>query len=237
MKLSFARLCRSLVLSAVLLMAFSVPSGAVAAGVTSDPGLYPLNKCIVSGEDLGDQSDAVIKDYDGREMRFCCKGCVKDFEKDQASFLQKLDKAIIQAQLADYPLETCVVSGEALGGEMGDPIDHVVGNRLVRLCCKMCKKELAADPAKYIARLDEAVVAAQLDGYPASTCPITGEALEGMGEPYDYVFAGKLVRFCCDGCVSKFNENPAQALATIYEATPEAEPHNEPENNHSGHRH
>jgi hypothetical protein len=42
------------------------------------------------------------------------------------------------------------VSSEALGGESGPPVDYVVGNRLVRLCCPKCKKQIADDPLKYV---------------------------------------------------------------------------------------
>ncbi|MEK7731909.1 MAG: hypothetical protein AAB363_08640, partial [Planctomycetota bacterium] len=29
--------------------------------------------------------------YDGREVRFCCSGCVKRFEADKAGYLAKID--------------------------------------------------------------------------------------------------------------------------------------------------
>lgn len=59
-----------------------------------------------------------------------------------------------------YPLETCVVSGEALGS-MGDAYVHIhqeegKPDREVRLCCKGCLKRFAKDPAKYIGKLDAA---------------------------------------------------------------------------------
>lgn len=62
--------------------------------------------------------------------------------------------------VADYPLETCVVSGEKLG-EMGKPIDYVYKeagkpDRLVRFCCKMCIGKFQKDPAKYLKLIDEA---------------------------------------------------------------------------------
>ena len=63
---------------------------------------------------------------------------------------------------ADYPLTTCVVSGENLeGGDMGEPVDYIYKepgkpDRLVRFCCKMCVPKFEKDPAKYLAKLDEA---------------------------------------------------------------------------------
>lgn len=63
---------------------------------------------------------------------------------------------------ADYPLKTCVVSGDPLeGGDMGEPIDYVYKedgkpNRLVRLCCKSCIRDFKKDPAKYLKAIDDA---------------------------------------------------------------------------------
>jgi hypothetical protein len=64
---------------------------------------------------------------------------------------------------ADYPLDTCVVSGEKLG-EMGAPIDYIhkeagKPDRLVRFCCKMCVPKFKKDPAKYLKLIDEAAAA------------------------------------------------------------------------------
>ena len=122
--------------------------------------------------------------------------------------------AVVAAQLPTYPLETCVVSGEELGS-MGDPVDFVHEGRLVRFCCGMCEGPFAEDPAKHLAMIDEAVIAAQLPTYPLETCPISGMKLGGMGEPYNHVHGTRLVRFCCEGCLPKFAEDPGAALARI----------------------
>ena len=120
-------------------------------------GAYPLDYCVVSMEKLGGMGDPVVKTYDGREVQFCCGGCVKKFEKDQASYMKKLDDAIIADQKPTYPVETCVVSGEPLGhSDMGDPVDFVYQNRLVRFCCNNCVKAFKKDPDKFLAKLDAA---------------------------------------------------------------------------------
>lgn len=67
---------------------------------------------------------------------------------------------------AAYPLTTCVVSGDKLGGDMGDAIDHVYKqegkpDRLVRFCCKDCIADFKKDPAKYLAKIDEAAAKAK----------------------------------------------------------------------------
>jgi len=65
---------------------------------------------------------------------------------------------------ADYPLKTCVVSGDELGGEMGEAVDYVCKQdgqpeRLVRFCCKMCIPKFQKDQAKYLKEIDEAAKA------------------------------------------------------------------------------
>ena len=134
------------------------PAAAPAVAATSD---YPIDFCIVTGEKLGGMGDPVVKTYDGREVRFCCAMCPPKFEKDKKTYMKKLDDAIIAAQKPGYPLETCVVSGEPLKtSEMGDPVDYVYHNRLVRFCCNMCVKAFNKNPDKFLAKIDEAAAKA-----------------------------------------------------------------------------
>ena len=205
------------------------------AAPSSDPSVYPLGVCIVSGEQLGADGDVVKLTVGTRQVQFCCNTCVKKFKKDQESYLQKLDAALIEAQSAFYPLETCVVSGEKLGGDMGDPVVQMVDNRMVKLCCKMCKKALAADPDKYLSKLDAAIVEAQKPGYPASQCPISGKELGSMGDTIDYVIGGRLVRLCCAECINGSNEHAAATLDLIYKNATAVE--QKSHDDHSDHKH
>ena len=54
-----------------------------------------------------------------------------------------------------YPLDTCVVSGEKLGG-MGKEYVFTYQGQEVKLCCKSCLKKFNADPAKYMKKIHEA---------------------------------------------------------------------------------
>jgi hypothetical protein len=56
---------------------------------------------------------------------------------------------------SDYPLTTCVVSGEKLGS-MGKPYVTKIKGREVQLCCDGCEKDLKKNPDKYLKKLDEA---------------------------------------------------------------------------------
>jgi YHS domain-containing protein len=117
---------------------------------------YPLETCVVSGGKLGTMGDPVIYDYHGREIRFCCAGCVKPFESDPDKYLKKLDEAIIARDLPAYPLETCVVTGKSLTGEDVNPVNYIYKDRLVRLYDDGALKKFKEDPEKYIKKLDEA---------------------------------------------------------------------------------
>ena len=68
----------------------------------------------------------------------------------------------------DYPLTTCVVSGDKLGGDMGPPVDYIYQekgkpDRLVRFCCKDCIADFKKEPAKYLKKLDDAAGAKSPD--------------------------------------------------------------------------
>jgi hypothetical protein len=55
-----------------------------------------------------------------------------------------------------YPLDTCVVSGDKLGGDMGPPVVFIYQNKAkginqeIKLCCPTCKPKFLADPDKYM---------------------------------------------------------------------------------------
>ncbi|MEM7602386.1 MAG: hypothetical protein AAF357_13335, partial [Verrucomicrobiota bacterium] len=53
---------------------------------------------------------------------------------------------------SDYPLTTCVVSGEALGS-MGTPVEVVHNGVKVKLCCKSCIDDFKATPEVFVAKV------------------------------------------------------------------------------------
>jgi YHS domain-containing protein len=55
---------------------------------------YPLDFCLVSGDKIGgDMGAPITTNYMGQEIKFCCKDCVKDFRKDPAKYMKKLQEA------------------------------------------------------------------------------------------------------------------------------------------------
>ena len=57
--------------------------------------------------------------------------------------------------------------------------------------------------------------------YPLKTCVVSDKELGSMGKPIDYKHDGKLVRFCCEGCIDQFKEKPDKYLAKIEQAKPD----------------
>jgi hypothetical protein len=54
---------------------------------------YPLKVCLVSGEKLGGMGDPYVFVHEGQEIKLCCKGCLKDFKKEPAKYLKKIEEA------------------------------------------------------------------------------------------------------------------------------------------------
>lgn len=122
--------------------------------IKDQSALYPLKTSVVTGKDLPNKPYEFV--YGNRLIRLGAESEKADFLKDAKKYLADLDNAVIAAQGKDYPLKTCMVSKEELGGDMGKPVDLVVAGRLIRLCCKDCKKDVEKDPAKFVAMVDAA---------------------------------------------------------------------------------
>lgn len=180
-------------------------------GRVGDP--YSLDTCPVTGKKLGSMGDAVVMQYDGREVRFCCPACPPKFEKDLAANLAKIDQQITKDQGPLYPLTISVVTGKDLPAK---PCEFVYGNRLIRVGTENEKADFIKDPKRYLGELDKAVIAAQEKDYPLKACPVSKEALGGdMGKPVDLVVGGRLVRLCCKDCRKEIEKEPAKFVAMV----------------------
>ena len=99
---------KSALLIATLASLLMAPfTGAAEDAGKPKPRPYTLTTCIVSGDKLGGDmgapyvfiyKDKKIKNDPGREIKFCCKSCLKDFNKDTAAFLKKIDEAEAKAK-------------------------------------------------------------------------------------------------------------------------------------------
>lgn len=70
--------------STLLLLNMPAPSRA------SETKPYPLQTCLVTGNELGSMGKVIAKTYAGREIKLCCKPCVKKFDASPAKYLVKL---------------------------------------------------------------------------------------------------------------------------------------------------
>ena len=59
------------------------------------PKPYPLKTCVVTDEEINDKGE--MKPYrfvhEGHEVKLCCKSCLKDFKKDPAKYMAKIEAA------------------------------------------------------------------------------------------------------------------------------------------------
>ncbi len=70
-----------------------------------------------------------------------------------------------KAKPDNYPLKTCLVSDEPLGGH-GDVVTYThkeagKPDRVIRLCCDGCIDDFKKEPVKFLAKLDAAEAAAK----------------------------------------------------------------------------
>ena len=175
---------------------------------------YLLDTCPISGSKLTSMGDPVVKMIDGREVRFCCGGCVGKFEEDKTAQFEKLDELMIAQQLPYYPITTCFMTDEALD-ENGTPVDFIYKNRLFRFCCNDCKNMFVKRPGRFIPDVDELIIKKQKRAYPLETCVIAGGPLDGMGGADHFVVGNRLVKLCCASCRTTVLKDPLAVFAKI----------------------
>jgi YHS domain-containing protein len=73
----------------IAIIAASLLAG-LAGAAPSKTKPYPKNTCIVSDNKLGSMGSPITKVHEGQEVKFCCKPCVKKFDKNPAKYLAKL---------------------------------------------------------------------------------------------------------------------------------------------------
>jgi hypothetical protein len=88
------KLARNLT-AAMLVAAYLATPAALAAESKAEKKAkpYPLTTCLVSGEKLGGMGEAFVFTHEGREIKLCCKSCQKEFKKDTAKYIKKLEEA------------------------------------------------------------------------------------------------------------------------------------------------
>jgi YHS domain-containing protein len=88
-------------IAAILVASFLVPLSVLAADKKAEKlKPYTLKTCIISGDKLGEMGDPFVYAYKGREIKFCCKGCLKDFNKEPDKYIKKIEEAEAKAKKA-----------------------------------------------------------------------------------------------------------------------------------------
>jgi YHS domain-containing protein len=88
-----------LIAGIILTAAFmAVPQAGRADGTnsvssTAKPKPDLLTTCPVSGNKLGEMGKPLIFVYQGQEIKLCCGGCKKAFDKDPAKYIKKIREA------------------------------------------------------------------------------------------------------------------------------------------------
>ena len=62
-------------------------------GANGVPVTYPLKKCVVSDDPLGDHGKAIKMTFKGTDVYLCCKDCIKDFNKNPVKYIKMVMEA------------------------------------------------------------------------------------------------------------------------------------------------
>ncbi len=77
------------------------PFAALAADAKADAKPNPkpdnLATCPVSGDKLGEMGEPFVFEYQGQEVKLCCKDCKAKFVKDPAKYIAKIRGADVKA--------------------------------------------------------------------------------------------------------------------------------------------
>ncbi|HOX59311.1 MAG TPA: hypothetical protein P5205_18950 [Candidatus Paceibacterota bacterium] len=89
---------RIFITSLVVTFILASVSGLAADKKTEKPKPYPLKTCVVSDDKLGEMGAPYVFVHEGREIKLCCKSCLKDFKKDTAKYIKKVEEAEAKAR-------------------------------------------------------------------------------------------------------------------------------------------
>jgi len=93
------KIIKPLTVTVLTLSLLSVPLVGFAADQKTESKAkpYQLKTCVVSGEKFGEM-DPYVFVYKDREIKLCCKDCLKDFNKAPAKYVKKIEEAEAKAK-------------------------------------------------------------------------------------------------------------------------------------------
>jgi hypothetical protein len=85
----------SRLLIAATLLALPLAGFAADEKTAEKPKPYTLKICVVSDGELDEKGDMkpYVFTHEGREIKLCCESCLKDFKKDSAKYIKKIEAA------------------------------------------------------------------------------------------------------------------------------------------------
>jgi YHS domain-containing protein len=82
---------------ALMVSFFALPLAVRAADTNAAAATPPkpdkLTTCPVSGDKLGEMGKPYVFVYQDQEVKLCCSGCKKDFDKTPAKYMEKIRAA------------------------------------------------------------------------------------------------------------------------------------------------
>jgi YHS domain-containing protein len=91
-----SKLMTGMILAAVFAvapLAGSADDASASGSADAKPKPDMLTTCPVSGDKLGEMGKPYVFVYQGQEVKLCCSNCKKDFDKDPAKYLKKIQAA------------------------------------------------------------------------------------------------------------------------------------------------
>jgi len=94
------KMLKNLTAAALITSVLGAPLAGLAGDQKTDAKAkpYSLKTCIVSGEKLGEMGSPYVFVHEGREIKLCCKNCLKDFNKAPAKYVKKIEEAEAKAK-------------------------------------------------------------------------------------------------------------------------------------------
>ncbi len=194
-----------------------------------------INTCPVTGEEIA--SKDVHGAFYGREVYFCCAGCLAQAKKNPQAYIKQTEAAQIaavkhlppskghghaaeHAEHAEHAaqaeskfvgkgdgIETCPVTGEPVNKNLKG---EAMG-RTFYVCCEGCIETVKEKPEAYLkplpAEKNETPFLGKGDGL--TTCPVTGEPID---KALKAEANGQTFYVCCAGCIETVKANPAAYL-------------------------
>lgn len=114
------------------------------------------------------------------------------------------------AEKADHAEKISQTECPVMGGEIDRNVYADHGGKRVYFCCEACVKPFREDPDRYLGKLKAEGVT--LEDVPVETsCPVSGKPANAA---IFTEYRGERVWFCCNGCKSTFEKDPAKYMKT-----------------------